>query len=740
MRVWPHWMLVPLTVLLFACQTSNPPPPAPTTPPTTPPSPSPPSPPASGPSSFDLIDDALAAGTLDAETALTYRVFATFNDSRLPVQYRSKNANVPTEGQDLRDALEALPTLSPATQAKLEPFLIPPIYKSSWLSAPASIRSASLSIRCRDELRDDWYSEARTGGRFRVWYAARETDAAYAKTALDALEDEIYPKLIGLGLKPPASDASHDCNGGDEKLDVYLVPNFGVHGVDNAIGLAEPRCGSGTGVSSYLLAKNGMDTETLKIVLAHEFMHAIQFEYSTIRCSGEYRWMMEATADWAGDFVYPKNNFEQVQHAPFFLDSPEKALNDPNAKSQKNLRKYGAYLFFQFLTKTLGNDRIKAIFEGSTNTTSLEAINNNISGGFKDQWWKFAKTLWNQAPVDTKPDSFKQWDGLTQKPDQRDLDGDLKGAPEATETLEGEALSVSSRYYHFNFSDSNTRSLLFYNGFFDQVKADKAIKVTALWKDAAGTWQEEDDWSDYEFVGLCRDIKNQRASELVIIVSNGEKTPGGKVTATKAPYLKRNNMGCFKYQGTATMFYKYPSWSGLGRRAQSKFSFETYPGMTALNAKHPSFPDTLRVGLSTLLPLSGDEYTFEMGYTASGGCTDTVPSVTFPLSSTPPRGFVFTNPFPELKANDPTLKQWLAAPSRAYAGAVGDNQPVTVNVSGKGCGNNYTELVGGLLLTNDAKNGVMLNPPVAQPDGTMKGTFTASGTIFDWTLTPQTEP
>ncbi len=733
MRVWSHWMLVLLTALLFACQTSKPPP-APPSPPTTPPSPPPPS--ASGPTSFDLIDDALSAGTLDAETALTYRVFATFNDARLPAQYRGDGSSL-TEGQDLNDVFEALPNLSPATQAKLEPFLIPPIYKSSWLSAPASIRSSSLSIRCRDELRDDWYSMARPNGKFRVWYTGDQTSDAHAKLALDALEDEIYPALVGrLQLKAPSSDVANDCNGTDEKLDVYLVPNFGVEGTNAANGLTTAKCAVS---SSYILVKNELDAEHLKSTLAHEFMHAIQFEYPSIKCGADYGWLKEATATWAKDYVYPKNNLEHP-YAPSFMDSPEKALNDPDAKSQKNLRQYGAYVFFLFITKSLGDDRIKAIFEGSTSTTSLEAVNNNISGGFKDQWWKFAKTLWNQAPIDTKPESFKQWDGLTQKPDQRDLDGDLKGAPEATETLETEALSVSSRYYHFNFSDVNTRSLLFYNGFFDQVKAGKAIKVLALWKDATGTWQEEDDWSDYEFVGLCRNIKNQRASELVIIISNGERAAGGKVTATKAPYLKRNNMGCFKYQGTATMFYKYPTWSGLGRRAQGKFSFETYPGMTALNAKHPSFPDTLRVGLSTLLPLSGDEYTFEQGYTTSGGCTHTVPSVTFPLSSTPPRGFVFTNPFPELKPNDPALRQWLAAPSRAYAGAALDNQPVTVNVSGKGCGNNYTDLVGGLLLTNDAKNGAMLNPPVAQPDGTLKGTFTASGTVFDWTLTPQSEP
>jgi len=70
-----------------------------------------------------------------------------------------------------------------------------------------------------------------------------------------------------------------------------------------------------------------------------------------------------------------------------------------------------------------------------------------------------------------------------------------------------------------------------------------------MWKDGSGTWREED-WSDYEFVGLCRDLVNQRASELVIAISDGESGPG-KISATSAPYLERNKMGCWKYEGMA---------------------------------------------------------------------------------------------------------------------------------------------------------------------------------------------
>jgi hypothetical protein len=695
----------------------------------------------SGPSSFDLIDEALAAGEIDQETALVYRVFATFKDARLPSQFRSDT--IPMEGQDLLEVFSLLPNLSASAQATLEPFLIPPIYKSSWLSvsAPNSLRATSLSIRCGDELREDWYSVARPNGRFRVWYSANDTSETYASVALNALEDEIYPKLIGLGLKAPASDFIHDCNGGDEKLDVYLVPNFGAESVNNALGLAEPQCGSGTGVSSYLLAKDGMSEEQLKSTLAHEFMHAVQFEYRNIRCLGNYRWLMEATATWAKDFVYPTNNLEHP-YAPPFLETPEKSLDDPKTKDGKDYRKYGAYLFFQFLTKTLGNDRIKAIFEASEHSVnSLDAVDSSIPGGFKDQWWKFAKTLWNQAPIDTQANSFKQWDDMTQTPDKRDIDGNLNGAPEARYELDTSWKHLSSRYYHFTFDDPNTRSLLFYNGFFEFARATgRTIKVHALWKDEAGTWQEED-WSDYKYVGLCRDLKNQRASELVLIVSNVEKDAsidlGLNPNLSPVPYLKRSNIGCYKYSGTVTMLNKYSFWSGLGRRAVSNLVFELDPSAKALDAKSQFIPDSLRVGISALMFLSGTDYSFEVQY-SDATCSYSFEPGSFPLSQSP--GFLFTNPFPKLETTDATWQKWFAQASRAYSGVAVDDQQVTVNVSGRGCAATILDKAGVLLLTNDAKDDVVISPPVAQPDGTLKGTFTNAGMTFDWTLSPEREP
>jgi hypothetical protein len=197
-----------------------------------------------------------------------------------------------------------------------------------------------------------------------------------------------------------------------------------------------------------------------------------------------------------------------------------------------------------------------------------------------------------------------------------------------------------------------------------------------------------------------------------------------------------SSVGCWKYQGTVTMLEHHSSWSGLGRKAVSNFNFELDPFATALDAKHPQIPDSLRAGLSLVMPLSGTDYTFEEQY--STGCSFSFGPASFPLSRI--NGFMFTNAFPELVSSDAELQKWIAQPRRAYTSAVGDNQFVTVNVSGPGCSPTAIDVVGGLLLTNDAKNGVLLNPPVAGPNGVLSGTFKTSDASFDWTLTPKSQP
>lgn len=755
----------PLLVLLcalalVACQGQQPAPPKPPEPPVSVPVVTPPSPPPpSGSSSSALIDDALAKGEIDADSALKYKVFAAFNDTRLPAKFKGDDGGV-FETNVLQDLNARFDSLSSENQTALAAFLLRPSNKGSWanpVKASASSRLRPQSRPACDGDANGWSVLDTANLKARIWYRAdMPDDLGKALVVADAIDTKIWPSLItALGFKEPLDDNSiFGCYGGDSRLDVYLVSKVGWRALTQSEGLSTKK----NPVYIMLNTDELSVPDGLQAGVTHEIMHAIQFAYTVASNQDSYGWMRDAMANWAIDHVYAQTIQLEQEYADCFTSTPELSLDDRSpghCKTQPSdvKRDYGAYLFFQFIARTVGADAVRKSLEATVKkTTSLEAVDSSIPGGFKEQWWKFAKTLWNQGPIDAKPESFKRWDNLKKTPQSRDFDGNLNGAPEAkpNNEFEQEQNNLSSRYYHFSFSDPDTRSILFYNGFFDQIKAGKAVKIMALWKDAGGTWQEEDpsnpaqDWSQYRYVGLCRDLKNQRATELTIIVTNGEKDPGGKVKASQPVYLKRSNVGCYKYKGQSRAAFKDVNWSGAGvKTVSSDLTFELDAGLRALDAKNPAIPDSLRLGLTLPMQLSAVNFTYEDSHVLYA-CSFSLPLTPFKFAPGITTGFMWTNPFKELESNDPVNQKIFAAPSRAYYGVAVDGRPGTLLVgvpvgdSTDDCsGEAERQSVGGLLATSDGAQAI---PPVVKPDGTMQGNINSSTGNNEWQLSPESEP
>ena len=75
---------------------------------------------------------------------------------------------------------------------------------------------------------------------------------------------------------------------------------------------------------------------------------------------------------------------------------------------------------------------------------------------------------------------------------------------------------------------------MFHNTFYTNRKNNENINVQAMWKNAAGVWTEED-WTDLEWIGFCRDQKDQRLSELVVIISSAKwQSSGDPIRAAKS--------------------------------------------------------------------------------------------------------------------------------------------------------------------------------------------------------------
>jgi hypothetical protein len=522
---------------------------------------------ATRPTSEALIDQAVAAGTLDPETALVYKAFALFGDARLPAQYRG-NDTVKADSLELDEIRAAAPTMSPANQALVQPFLIPPIYKGSWATglASGSVRALNVPPPCSDP-DPNWSWLESSHGWVRVWFRPdHEGDAATAQSIIDAVEGTIWSKFIGLMVgHAPLPDDTESCDGGSGTLDMYLTelpPRY--------YGMTCAYRPGGAPTPAYILLQRNADLATV----AHELFHAFQDSYQRLAglTDERYQWWTEASAEWSEDFVYPGGSGIDQRHddAHSFLADPEQPLD---LVDMTTLRHYGAYLVpFYVYRKTGSAAFVAQSWANCARQPALEALDAALPGGFAAIWPEVALHDWNSKPVD----QYFKWDGLswTARPSGGAVVSvDLGGALDSELKLKVDLPRLSATYKSFVFPpNGSVRSVAFWNGAsYDLEKqnvptigplwnpttasdsARKGVKVQALVKVAGADWTVED-WTDRPYVEYCQDLTAERLEYLVIIISNSEFSDRGRhVTPPgEAPRFWASKIGCWQWKGTAT--------------------------------------------------------------------------------------------------------------------------------------------------------------------------------------------
>ena len=296
----------------------------------------------------------------------------------------------------------------------------------------------------------------------------------------NALEGRVWPLLTDLMLRKPITDEGQKNHGGDGRLDVALTPMAD-------FGLAIPYAGFAIMSPVHIRINRDLSDDLLRASLAHQFMHALQFTYQLPGNRLYDRWLMQSTAVWAEDFVYPKTNTEQV-FLDAFLDNPGLSLNDTAGGHH-----FGAYLFPFYLSRTYGPDLIRRMWEATETTgTALEAVNSVIEGGFKQQWPEFARYNWNRPPQD----DYSSWDLIARGVHAPEIPvpGPLDGFPakDYDRSVPTDLRPLAAYYYHFVFRSDEASSVAFYNPF--RHVNDPAVKVQALVK-MGGAWQKLEDWT-----------------------------------------------------------------------------------------------------------------------------------------------------------------------------------------------------------------------------------------------------
>jgi len=380
---------------------------------------------AARPSSEELILAAEEAAIIDLETSLLYQFYAMYNDSRLPQQYRGDDRFV-IDAAVMQRASLAFSQLSEAGQAALLPFLIPPAYTDSWFEArrnetPREVLHGHGGFEpdpCIG-LSGNWTIIERNG--LKVWLSD-PAQIANAEALVEELNSTIRPALQNLLNVVPLSDAGIECNGGSDSYDIYILPAEVMGYTAGAVGNIQRDLATCM-APSFMVIRDDLPLSsetgyTLFDILAHEYMHTMQRAYDFRACNYDrfslegftlYKWL-EATAQWAIDFVYSDSNIEH-HNARAYLNTNNVAHNLSNDRGLFFFKNdYDSYLFPFYLTHQAQDSRLIPRLYKSWETYALatEGVDQVINGGLQQRWPEFALYHLNRPPYDF----YYQWDQI----------------------------------------------------------------------------------------------------------------------------------------------------------------------------------------------------------------------------------------------------------------------------------------------------------------------------------------
>lgn len=575
--------IVGVIAILTACsagptgQTSSPPPTGPmptgangTTGPTEPPSPAP-TDAITPPNSYQLLNEALARGEIDDEQVLVYKIFASFNDPRLPAEYRGDDAEL-HDGMVVAEALARWDSLSPETQATLAPFTLWPGEPGSWLQLQEGIAGGPLAVvgpMAQTDAPPIVILPLETSPNVRVWYRQdRPEDQAVAQSIVGMVDTQVWPKLTEL-MGPPKSDlgmGNLEGNGEDPRIDIVLSG-------EDIRSFARPfDCHETSGFIQ--LGTQGTNLHTV----THELTHVIEFKYpvSTGCQSPEYTWLHEAVAQWSIDYVDPATQAERGTKTGLlpkacFLDVPGLPLDLRN-----DCHEYGSYLFFQYLDRSYAPSYIPAVWAAAAGEDSLGAINSVVAsaGGMAEVWPDFALAAYNVDPSKR----FQQWDSLSFGARVEQVPVALGGASSRDFTARGDVEHMAALYTGFRFEDAKIKKVTFSHPF----SGNPAARVTAVVKFEGEDWKVED-WTPFAEKTFCYDDPGQkRLEQLVIIVSNSSYENGGAVLSGAHPKLTvADTCACGRPQEaiswSGTLNFAYDKSGGgaeVHRSAEVSFTFD----------------------------------------------------------------------------------------------------------------------------------------------------------------------
>ncbi|MCZ4500148.1 MAG: hypothetical protein JWQ74_2703 [Marmoricola sp.] len=249
----------------------------------------------------------------------------------------------------------------------------------------------------------------------------QKTTLTQVKLTADKIEEAYKAEVTKMGFRAPRSDSATaspgDPNNPNGKIDVYLADlggnNRGLYGY-----VSTDDSDTSSTAAPYMVLDNDFKpsqfggapaVNSLKVTVAHEFFHAVQFAYDYQEAS----WFLEATAVWMEDQVYPTIN----DYLQYLGDSQ---ITQPGVSLNANPDPYAGVIFWKFLSERFHDTGIirdvfnkAAVSAGNRNgrqAVAAEMVARKTT--FSIQFGNYAS--WNTLPAGSYADrryfpAFKRW-------------------------------------------------------------------------------------------------------------------------------------------------------------------------------------------------------------------------------------------------------------------------------------------------------------------------------------------
>lgn len=672
----------------------------------------------------ELIDEDVNNKVISFDLGFLYKIYARFELNKLPIKYRAQVDDKQTHSL-MKNISNVLQATNAQIQKELIGYIIPPIYEGSKFNFQTQpIQSFNKDNSPKPDPLPNVEWESVENADVKVWYQKSEA-ATQAQAARDIVDffPEIRTKLDQVVGKTYISDAGkHQFidaegkkriweDGGNGKLDIYFVS------VSGYLALTVPYPPGCSERPAWIALRPTMiGNYYAKASIAHEYMHVLQFAFPHGRTNcKEYDDPDEGIANWAINYVYPRNDFEH-SYSDLIRFSGESLTQQD----------YESWPFFLFLEKNFGSKIIPDILNSYDLLSSWEAVDHSIPGGFEKQWPLFQIPRWNQID---QLDNFKKWDNWDMRPQYADnwdpLDI-IEVKPDAKGNFyykkEMNVKGLGNHYFDFKFTDPNIKSITFEA--ITSYELTQKLKLNAMVKRKAKAWAIED-WSEkIESTEACQDIHDQNIEEIIFSFSNVDFPKNGANWKFESSIplinwefnVQATNIGCNHLKGEfeSILDFKRPDggYDYIETTAKATFGPEGYNS------------DDHFIGRFWVLD-GGGSFNYRGAVMNNGElCTGTLAGQ-FALAVRKGGGSIGMYPHQAKPGNN-----------RRYTGAIGSIQPSTFPIT-YFCPGNKPPVKGSVSPVVWATG--MYN--VAQPNGEMNGSYTTKASdgsiLYKWKIRPE---